>query len=383
MVDDLMRSFSVGGAVLGNLSAIYLYVYAGIQIPVGVVLDRFGVQRTASVAAFFCAGGALVFAMAGDLSMAYLGRAMIGLGAAFSFAGAMAVAGHWFPMRFAVLTGVSQAFGVAGGIAGQAPLSLSIDMVGWRASMIYVAAAGAILAIFIYLTVRDRGRVVSGDPEHSMFSGLVFAAKSARTWIAAGIGGSMTAVMLSFAGLWGVPYLIAMRGIDKPAAAAIMSVLFLGWAIGAPALGWISDKVGRRKPVIIAGTVMATGLILAVVMFPTAPVWLLSIFLFFQGMGASCMVLCFAVAREHNPIWASGATIGVVNTFVVGSGAIMQPVMGLVLDYNWDGAMLNGARVYSADAYAAAMPLLPAVSAIGLLLALCISETSGSKRQST
>ena len=375
MVEELMRDFQVGGAVLGSLSAIYFYAYAGIQIPVGVMLDRYGVRLTASIAAVVCAGGTLLFAMATDLNGAYIGRAMIGAGAAFSFVGAMFVAGHWFPARFSVLTGISQALGVAGGIAGQAPLGLAVEAYGWRTSTIFIAAAGLVLAAGLALTLRDKPRGASDDDDRpSLLKGLVFTMGRSRTWIAAGVGGSMTAAMLSFAGLWGVPFLITIRGLEKPEAAGILSIMFVGWAIGAPALGWLSDRFGRRKPLIVACSSLAAISMLGIVVFPTAPLWWLAVMLFLQGFGSSSIVLCFAVARQGCPAWAAGATIGIVNTFVVGSGAVLQPVMGWLLDLNWDGVMVDGARIYSESAYAVVMPILPATCALGLALSLALRE---------
>jgi MFS family permease len=127
MVVELMRDFSVGAAVLGHLSAAYFYGYAGMQIPVGILLDRFGPRRLMTVAAFVCAGGCVLFATGETLAAATAGRILIGASAAFSLVGAMAVAGQWFsPSRFALLSGLAMAAGMAGGVFGQAPLRLVV-----------------------------------------------------------------------------------------------------------------------------------------------------------------------------------------------------------------------------------------------------------------
>ena len=123
MVEELMREFAVGAGVLGHLSAAYFYGYAGMQIPVGLLLDRFGPRRLMTVAALACAGGCILFAVSDTLTAATVGRFLIGACAAFSLVGAMAIAGQWFPAHFAILSGLAMAAGMTGGMVGQAPLA--------------------------------------------------------------------------------------------------------------------------------------------------------------------------------------------------------------------------------------------------------------------
>src|SRR5262245_5705242 len=146
MVEELMRDFAVGAAVLGNLSAAYFYGYAGIQIPVGLLLDRFGPRRLLAIASFVCAGGCVLFATGETLATVTAGRFLIGASAAFSLVGAMAVAGQWFrPDRFAVFSGLAMAMGMAGGVLGQAPLRLAVEASDWRSVNLLLALGGVAL----------------------------------------------------------------------------------------------------------------------------------------------------------------------------------------------------------------------------------------------
>ena len=157
MIDQLMRDLGVGAAVLGNLSAVYFYAYAGLQIPVGITLDRWGPRRVLTAAAAVCAFGSLCFALSESLSLLYLGRLMIGAGSAFGFVGALKLASVWFPARrFAQVSGMTMMIGMLGGIAGQAPLAVLVDTVGWRPALAGAAGAGALLAFGIWRIVRDR-----------------------------------------------------------------------------------------------------------------------------------------------------------------------------------------------------------------------------------
>ncbi|MBL8807728.1 MAG: MFS transporter [Rhodospirillales bacterium] len=374
VVGDLMAEFAVGGAVLGSLSAFYFYAYASMQIPVGVLMDRFGPRRLMSFAAGISACGALLFAAAPAIQFAYLGRAMIGFGASFSWIGILTVATLWLPpSRFSAYAGLGQAAGMAGAILGQAPLAMIVESLGWRLSVGLLALVGGAVAAGIFLTVPDvpkRPRQV----HTRLTDSLKIAASNPQTWLNAVFGLSMTGTMLSFSGLWAVPWLISVYGFERAGAAALTSSMFIGWAVGSPLIGWLADRAGRLKPFQVGcGTGMCLTLI-ALVYIPALPTAVLGTLMFTNGIFASGMVLAYGAARAHNPPEASGATYGLVNTGVVGSGAIFQPLIGLFLDLNWGGAMQAGARVYSASAYEIAFTILPAAAAVGTLAAMLTRE---------
>jgi MFS family permease len=377
MVEDLMRDFAVGAAILGNLSAFYFYAYAPIQIPVGLVLDRYGPRRLLAGAAALCGLGSLVFALAHDVNLAYLGRFLVGAGAAFTWVGAVTLVTLYFPHnRFALLIGVTQFFGMAGGVFGQAPLAAAVARFGWRPTLAAAAAIGVALGALIYLVVRDRGRPAQAGaaPAVSMAGSLRHVASKGQTWIAACLGGALVGPVLALGGLWGVPYLMQVHGIERTAAAGIVSLSFIGFGLGAPVLGWLSDHIRRRRAILIAaaGASVAT---LSILLVPGLPLSAVSALLVVHGAGAGAMVLSLATAREHNRPDTTGAVYGLVNTAVVGGGALLQPAIGYLLDLQWDGTMAAGARVYAADAYRWALATLPLVSLIGLGAALMTRET--------
>lgn len=374
VVGDLMAEFSVGGAILGSLSAFYFYAYASMQIPVGVLMDRFGPRRLMSFAAGISACGALLFAAAPSIQFAYLGRTMIGFGASFSWIGILTVATLWLPpSRFSALAGIGQAAGMTGAILGQAPLALAVEHLGWRTSLGLLAMIGAAVAIGLYATVPEVARRPR-QMQTRLMDGLRIAAANSQTWLNAVFGLSMTGTMLAFSGLWAVPWLISVYGLERAAAAALASTMFIGWAVGSPLIGWISDRAGRVKVFQVGCGAGMCASLTAILYIPMLPFPVLGTLMFANGILASGMVLAYGAARAHNPPEASGATYGIVNTGVVGSGAIFQPLIGLVLDWNWDGTLKAGARVYSAGAYEVAFAILPAVAAFGTIAALLTRE---------
>ncbi len=372
MVGELMSEFQVGGAVFGTLSSLYFYTYAPLQLPVGIMMDRYGPRFMISVAIALAALGSLLFAMAPSLELAYLARLLIGFGSGFSFVGALTVSTQLFPpAHFAMLTGLVQGFGILGGIVGQAPLGIAVEHLSWRGAMGAVAAAGLLLAIAAWLSIRDRvGEARAASPT----AGLKLVAANRETWLCATFGLAKTAPMLTFGGLWAVPFVMAAHEVERATAASLTSLLFLGWGLGAPFNGWISDRLGRRKAPMLASSLIATAAMSAIVGLHGLSLTTTGVLFFLNGFTSCSMILAFAAVREHNPPGTTGAAYGLVNTFVVGSGAIFQPLVGWLLDLGWDGTLVAGARVYAEDTYRAALWTLPAISAVGTIAALLMRE---------
>ena len=375
MVEELMRDFAVGGAIVGNLSALYFYGYAGMQIPVGLLLDRFGPRRLMTVAAGVVAVACLLFAWSDGLVGASVARFLIGAGCAFSLVGAMAVAGQWFPReRFALLAGLAMMFGMAGGVFGQAPLRVAVDATDWRTTMATVGVVGFGLMLAAWLFVRDRRRGSGGVG--AVFEGLRRVAANRETWLNAVAGLGSTGPLLAFAGLWGVPYLQAVHDIDRVAAGTVTSVTFIGWGIGAPLIGWFSDRIGKRRSPLIAGMILSALSLVAILYLPGIPLWGVAVLCFGIGFGGSAQIVCFALVREHNLPQYSGTAIGMVNALVTGAGALFQPMIGWLLDLSWDGLMVDGARVYAIGAYNLAFGVLVAGCIVGILCAFFVGESA-------
>ncbi|MBP5856032.1 MFS transporter [Marivibrio halodurans] len=365
MTEELMRAFSVGGAALGSVSAFYFYAYAGMQLPVGLLIDRFGPRRMMAGAMATCMIGSVLFATSESLAIAAIGRALIGGAVAFGYVGTMTIAAHWFPAgRFSLLVGILQAVGMTGAISGQAPLRLVVDGTGWRDAMIMVGALAALLALAIFLVVRDRQdmRKTSGG----MLSGMGRMLRRADSWGNAVCGLTLSAPMLAFAGLWAVPWLVQVHGYSKAEAGATTSIIFIGWGISAPVYGWLTDRIGRRKPLLYSGYAFAVMGLVGVVYIPELSPPAISFLLALIGIGGCSMVLNFTLARETNSPSDTGVALSFVNMCVVGAGAIFQPLIGYLLDLGWDGTEIEGVRIYSEAAYRIAFSAMIVGYAIGL-----------------
>ena len=377
MTDELMRDFAVGGAALGSLSAFYFYAYASIQLPVGMLTDRYGPRKLMSFAAGLCALASLVFAFSDTLLAASIGRALIGATVAFAFVGTLAIAGYWFrPERYAMLAGLLQTVGMTGGIFGQAPLRQLVEGIGWRDTVILLALLALLLAVAIFLLVPKRSatqkRPAAGP---GLLHGVRAVSANRQTWICSVIRFGMASSLLGFGSLWGVPWLHQAQGYGKTEAAAITSMLFVGWAVFSPLCGWVSDRIGRRNPIQLAGAALAIAC-LSLLFYATPDSTAgLTLLIFLVGAGGSAMTVCFGSVKELNDLDFSSTSLGFLNMCVVGSGAVMQPLIGWLLDLNWDGTTLGGARVYSEAAYQNAFLSLILLNLLALGAGLALRET--------
>jgi MFS family permease len=240
-------------------------------------------------------------------------------------------------------------------------------------------AAG--LAILIAFLVRNsphaqeprRTSLTQGLGE--LGQGIRLALSSGEVWLIGAVAAAMCGPILSFGGLWGVPYFMTAYGLDRPQAAFLTSTGFIGWAIGAPAAGWLSDHVRRRKVPLIAGAAVLTVLLALLALVPAMPLWASVLITFGIGITGAHMSIAFALAREVTPPPIHGSVMGMVNAMTVGAGAVLQPTIGAILDWMWRGETARGVRIYDAADYRFAFLSLLVWSLAGLLLSVFLRET--------
>jgi len=385
MAQELMSDFHLGGALLGNLSATYFYSYAAMQIPSGLLADQIGPRRLATYACAVATIGIILFSFGPTLWFAYIGRFLVGASVAVAWVTCMKLAGHWFPAnRFATVTGVALLVGNMGAILAGIPLALAVSSFGWRMSMGSSGILTLVLTVATWLALRDDPKAYGyksyahakvlekGSLPPAVALKSVMAQKA--TWLLFFAGGFSAAPVLVFAGLWGVPYLTQVYHLQRSEAAALTSTMLISWAVSGPVLGMISDRMGRRKIPYLISTCFGA-LFWAIFLFAEAPYPMLYPLLALIGFSSGALIIGFAFAREVNDPGAAGAVGGVVNMSVLGIAAIMQPVLGKILDLHWQGTMVNGARVYSANAYSAAFVWLFLSTLMAVVMVYLTKET--------
>ncbi len=380
MAGELMRDFAVGGALLGNLTAFYFYSYAVMQLAVGVLFDRFGPRPVLTAAALVAGAGTVLFATAQDLNIAYLGRLFIGVGVSFGWIGTLVVIALWFPpRRFAFMAGIGALVGMGGGVLAQAPLAALLEAASWREAMLIAAAAAFAIAGLVWLLMPGRasaqGQTATPAAAPPLLDGLGRAVRSPQTWL---IGLYISATVVPYIGLaalWGVPYLTQAHGMSRTEAAIGLSFLLAAHGLMSPVMGWLSDAIGRRKPVLFLCAVLELIALLAILYLPGLPGWAIHALLFLLGTGSTGIVIGFAAGREAAPAGATGAALSTINAIVMTVAGLIHPAIGLALDLNWEGVVIDGARQYSTAAYQLAMIMLPATTFVAMAAALLVRET--------
>lgn len=385
ITDRLMTEFAIGGAALGNLSAFYFYSYVVMQIPTGVIADRWGPRRLLSIGAGVAALGTALFALAPDIFWANAGRLLIGASVAVAFVSMLKLASHWFsPRQYALASGMALLMGVVGGVVAGVPLRLLVEAFGWRAVMAVTAGVTALLCVATWLRVRDdpsdlgyASHAQQGAAHHapvSVLRGLMQVLSYPNIWILTLVPIGFSGAVLTFAGLWGVPFLRQVHGLDPKSAAAITSTLLVSWALGGPLLGSWSEKMGRRKPLYLVTSGIALAGWAAIIFLPL-PLWAMVVLLVPTGFASGNLIIGFAWAKESVPLRLVGTASGFCNMGPLMGGMFLQPAVGWMLDRRWNGALADGARLYDAAAYQAGFALLFGAVAAASLIILAARES--------
>ncbi len=421
MKPELSLAFAKEAEQFGSLSAYCLYAYGLMQIPAGLLMDRFGPRRLLTFASLFCGIGSIVFGLATSLWEAKFGRAMIGVGASFAVVGCLKIASYWFPTnRFALMTGLTITVGFLGAVFGLSTVSKIVEVFGWRASMQWGGLLGILLSTLLWLVLKDKiyhdhadttvkkaalssksdtqsisscdttpARVNSGayklvceqqtEPATNerrrvnagVLKGFWQVLRHSQTWIAALYAGFMFVPTLAFGGLWGIPFLVESHGFDRPTAGLCISLIYVGWVVGGPVWGFVSDYLGRRNLPMMIATLSALVICVAVIYLEGLSVELLGSLLFGLGFFSSGFILAFAVVREIHSSDVSGTAIGFTNALNTLWGSIAQPIIGKILDLSSSSQPIvegNVEKVFNLVEYQRALMALP----ISLIISLCL-----------
>lgn len=382
MAPNLMRAFQVNAAQLGLLSAFFYYAYVAMQIPAGTLIDKFGPRKLLTVLAVLCGVSVLIFASSHSLQLAELNRFIMGFCAAFAFIGALKLASVWFPpSRFGLLAGTTQAIGMLGAAVGEGAVSVLVEHTGWRESMYLMGFILIALGILIGFIVRDKPKFISASSKkvqhkkYSLLEGLFIVLKNPQTWINGVFVGFLYAPTAAFAELWGVSYLHRVYNFRPEVAAGAVSMIFIGWLISSPIAGWISDRIGRRKPIMLVSVIASLICMASILYLPSLSKTALFCLLFLYGLSNVGVATSYAIACECNPRPIAGTSMSFANMASVIIGALFQPIIGWILDLQWSHKFVEGARYYSAHDFRMAMLLLPLCFVISLIAWYFLQET--------
>lgn len=401
MADRLMADFGVGAGSLGFLVALQLLTYTLMQVPAGALADSFGPRRVLGAGALLTGLGVLLFSLAPSFPIAIAGRIVLGLGDSLVFLNVLRLQADWFrPREYATLAGLTALASGLGGLMAGAPLALAVEAVGWRSTL---AATGLLLlgvAGLCWLTVRDRPAdlglpswdEVEGGPARAaapptslgarlraLRANVPAVAGNPTTWLAMLSHMAQFAPYLVLTTAWGIPYLMQVYGLSRPAAGAILSLAPLFFFLSGPTVGFLSDRLGRRRAPMLAVEALVILSWIALVARHDLPAPLLAALFCVAGTGGGACLMAFAAAKEANPPAYSGLATGFTNLGGFGGAALLQVAVGSLLDLRWTGQELNGARLYPPEAFSLAFLAILATAVVGTLGTLRMRETFGTQ----
>jgi len=380
MSRELMSVYHLNARSYGNLSAIFYYIYAPMQILVGMLLDRYGTKRLMSLAVFACSMGVYLFASSHYLLVAETGRFLIGLGASFAFVGTLKLASMWLPTnRFALITGIAVAIGVAGGMVGDVTLAALVESHGWKLTCYLAACFGLILTMIIFILFSgkecvNKENVSSTTDFKFVWQGSLQLMKNPQFWLNGIIGCLMYLPITGFAESWEVPFFSQALHFTRAESAHAASMVFLGWAVGGPLLGWFSDKINQRCFPITLGATVAAILLSFILYVPEIPRSILFILLFIFGFFLSCQAIVFAIGRELSAPGLTGTAVALTNMIVMFAGLSVLAI-GAMLDVVWAGKIVNGVPIYTIKHFQVALLFVPAALVIAVILSFFLRET--------
>ncbi len=372
---QLAETLNASETTLGFISAAYFFAYAAFQMPVGLVLDRYGIRLPLTIAILVAGFGTLVFSQAHSTLEGLVARLLMGSGFAFSFLGCLKLVHGWFPAsRFSTLAGMTNTVAMLGASCG-APIALLVRDLGWRQTLLMTAIATLLLAFVVLAVVKDprlskvqkgTDRPASGLPD---ITGLL---RDPQVWMNACYATSISLIFAAFGGLWGGDFIQKRYGLDEIDSAAVNSLLFIGGIAGSLFFGWCSDHFNSRKKPMMGASLAGLLTLGALLYLPHLSLRAFQVCLVMTGFFSSANILSYARARDLSP-QAVGYSIGFLSTCFYAGNAASQPVIGYLLEIH-SKASGNAAHGVTMADYHFALSFLEISMLVGVILSFRIQE---------
>ncbi len=364
------------------LGTAYYVSYGLMQIPVGILADKFGVRNIMAFATFICALAAFLFSHATNFYEAFFSRLLMGFGSAFAFICLLVIVVSWFPRKnFGFLAGFSQFIGTLGPLFAAGPLiaMMVASHSTWRVSIMYAGVFGLVLAILIYFMVRDNPYAdskISDHPKAPLWERLKALAKMPQAWYCAAYTGTVYISISLLGAIWGMEYLEA-QGLSQTTAADIISFAWLGYAVGCPLLGGISDVAKRRKPTLIMSAALGLIAVVWLTYFPVFSHWLYGLLFIAVGVAASGQNVAFATVSEHVDFNIKATALSLSN----GSISLFNSTMPLMVGYGIQLASHGDVSHLKPQDFILGFSVMPVLFLAALLIARFLIKETYAKPQ--
>jgi sugar phosphate permease len=382
LAESLTVAFDITATELGLLHSSFFYLYAAMQLPAGVLVDRYGPRRVAGTGTFVMGFGAVAFAMSDSFPVSFLARALVGFGGSVLFLAILRFAVTWFRSdEYATVTGMTIGVSALGGIVATTPLAVAASAIGWRSSMLVIGSLCVVSTLFILSSVRDRptdslddgspDRTVGGGPT-SLRDDLRSVLSGPDVWALGVLNFLILGVNFTIIGLWGVPYLVHLYDLSVAHASLYVLAGNVGLLIGSPLFGWLADRTAAHTSLVLVSTLVFCVAFGSLSALGTPPLALVGVFFFMAMFVNGGVSLAFTVGRRRHPDEVSGTVSGTINSVGSFGAAVVPAVMGVVLDTFWTGKTVDGTPVYSFTGYRVAFGIAAVAGLAALVCAVWI-----------
>lgn len=384
--EELLQILAIDAGSLGFILGFYSWAYAGLQLPLGISMDRFGPKLFIVVGAIVCASGCFVFSLAQSAALASVARFMMGAGSSCGFLGCLKLGTLWFEQKdIGKVIGLTYLFGTLGATLGGTPLRYLYDHVGFVKMMHILGIIGFCIAGLILLIVSNYPKNTdinarTPQPANHPLHDLMVVIRNPQAWIIFFYSMLMYAPIAIMGEAWGVPFLEKVYEIEESMAAPLITFMFVGAAIGSPLFSTLSDRYKSRRTFMLMGTVMASIIYGFIVFHTGVTIKMMYVLLFIAGLAYAAKSIGFASICDIMPREMSGTAIAFINIGVMSVGTIFHPLIGYLVNLNWDGQMYMGSNLYSEENYRFALTIIPIVLVVSIILALIIKESHPEKK---
>lgn len=356
----LMKDLQMNATSFGKLCATYLLADVIFLLPAGIILDRFSTRKVILSALLICIVGTIGFSLAESFQTAALCHFLSGIGNAFCFLSCMMLIARWFSKeKQALIIGLVITVGMLGAVFAQYPVSLIAESFSWRRALMADAVAGVLIFGLIFLFVHDGPKEVGDGSSLPFWQGVKKSVFNKQNILCGLYTCFMNMPLMVLSAVWGSLFLHQVHNIPLAKSAFIASMIGVGTIIGSPLFGYLSNKLGSKKPSMLWGSILSIFIMLMIMLLPHPTESLLTSLFFLLGLVSSSQVLGYPLITENSPKELTGTSMGIAAVIIMGLPMIIQPLSGVLLDLNWDGTMLHGAPFYSHKNFIWAFALFP------------------------
>ncbi|WP_058528254.1 MFS transporter [Legionella londiniensis] len=377
--EPLRAEFQIDAAELSWMSSTYLWADILFLLPAGIILDRFSTRLVILSAMLVCIIGTVGFALTSSFAVASFFHFLSGIGNAFCFLSCVVLVSRWFPpRRQALVIGCVVTMAFIGGMMAHTPLAYLNAHFGWRDSLLIDGGVGILLFAWILLVVKDTPKLscpaLVSEAKETAKPDFLKALANPQNWLAGIYTSCLNLPIMVLCALWGASYLATVHHLPEIAASNIVSLILVGSIIGCPLVGWLSDRMGSRKPLMYIGAVAALLLVIPLFAGTALSETTLSLLFFALGVFTSTQVITYPLVAESNSAGNTGGATGIASVIIMGGGGVGQVLFGFLMHQHAG----NNAQYTVAD-FQYAMWIFP-IAFLAALLALFLTRETNCKR---